>query len=574
MRKVVFSSIHKSAHLCLLSFLLTFFSAVYGTAQNSDAPKDVTRTFYLKNINVIQKPGAAPEKTNIILKNGLIESLGINLTPPAEAMIIAADSLYAYPGFIDAFSHTGIIKPESKDQPKVNDPGNPPNDVAGITPQKSVHEVYKSNDKTIGELRSAGFTMAHVSPRGLMLPGQTSLIHLNEGETDAMTIKKDAGMTAQFITNRGVYPSTIIGVMAKFRELYKNAEILGKSVDQYNANPVGLQRPAIKNEEWALVPVTRKKMPVFFVASTSNQMYRALQLQKELGYNMVLTDVKQGHEMTDELKKQGVKIILSLDIPEEPKEPKEEKSKDKEKSNKVVTEEEKIFEEKRKMTIKEYVAQAAMFEKAGIPFSFACLNAKTADIHKNIHRMVKEGLSEKAALEALTVNPAGLLGVSSMTGTIEKGKIANVVITDKNYFDEKAKIKYVFVEGKMYDFPDKVEKAENNSGDKTPFSGSWAFTVSFGNDSHKGTLQISSKNNTYNVSAFTDDNPNQSDSGFDIVVKDNNMTFTIAREESGQTITYDFDIFFDTLTFKGQVSAGEMGSFPITGEKKSPPKSL
>lgn len=565
----VFDTVTNRFMPSLISFLILFFLSGKICAQNSDTPAEVSSTIFIRDIFVVQKPGMAPEKTNLLLKKGLIDNIGKTIKAPPEAIIMRGDSLFAYAGFIDAFSHTGVVKPENKEQPKITDPGNPPNDIAGITPQKSAAEVYKADDKSVSELRSMGFTTANVAPRGLMLPGQTSVMLLHEGETDAMIVRKNTGLVTQFTTNRSTYPSTVIGVMAKFRELYKNADILGQSSDLYQTNPTGLQRPLIKKEEEALIPVARKKMPVYFVSSTSNQLYRSMQLQKELGFSMVLTDIKQGFEIMEDLKKSNAGFVLTLDLPEEKKETKE----DKDKPEKVRSEEEVAFEEKRNQSFQKYVGQAAVFEKSGLPFSFSCLSVKTSDIHKNIRRMVKGGLSEKAALEALTTNPAALLGLTSLMGTVEKGKLANIVVMDKPLFDEKSKIKYVFIEGKKYDFPTKPEKPEGEGGEKGKVSGTWSFSVETGVDIHTGTITISGKGNQYNISITTDNNPNQSESAFDIEVKENNVTFSVTTNENSQTVTYDFDLLFDTKTFTGNVSVEDMGTFKISGEQKSPPKS-
>lgn len=559
----------KSSFILLLSMV----SASFTYCQNSDTPKEVTQTFYFKNIRVVPKPGQLLEGHQLIVKNGLIEAVGKNLPIPAEAMVIAADSLFAYPGFIDAFSHTGIPKPENKDQQKVTDPGNPPDDVAGITPQKTVSETFKTGDKSIGDMRSVGFTTSNVSPRGLMLPGKTSLLlHLDE-EVDKVSFKKDIGMTAQFTTNRSVYPSTVIGVMSKFRDLYKNSEILGASHDKYLLNPSGLHRPVYKKEEWALFPVTQKKLPVYFVASTSNQIYRALELKKELGFSLVLVDAKQAWAVIPELKKYQVQVALSLDLPEEVKEKPAENSKDSTTVKKQISAEEMEFEKKKIQSYKQYVGQAAEFEKAGLPFSFSALSVKPQDIPKNIRRMVKEGLSEKAALEALTTYPASLLGVSSTMGTIEKGKVANIVITEKNFFDEKSKIKYVFVDGRMFEITaQKTDKKGNEETGKGPLSGVWSFTVEMGAQSQKGTMTISGKPEKYTISLTTDDKPDESESAFDIKVQDNkNVTFSLTTDTDGFTITLDFELNFEGNAFSGEVSANESGTFPIKGEKKSNP---
>lgn len=571
--RIQFTSKHSffsNKHIFIL--LLWMLYLPLGFCQNSDTPKEVTNTYYFKNINVVVKPGQVLESHQLILKNGLIDAVGKNLTVPAEAMVISADSLFAYPGFIDAFSFTGIPKTENKDQQKVNDPGNPPDDIAGITPQKSVAETYKTGDKSIGDMRSVGFTMSNVSPRGLMLPGKTSLLlHLDE-DLDKVSFKKDVAMTAQFTTNRSVYPSTVIGVMSKFRDLYKNSEILGASHEKYMMNPSGLQRPVYKKEEWALFPVTQKKLPVFFVASSSNQVFRALELKKELGFSMVLVDVKQAWAALPELKKHGVLTALSLELPEEIKDKGKEESKDSTSVKKQLSAEEMDFEKKKIQSYKQHVGQAAEFEKAGLPFSFSALNVKPQDIPKNIRRMVKEGLSEKAALEALTTNPATLLGVSSSMGTIEKGKVANIVVTEKNFFDEKSKIKYVFVDGKMFEIiAPKSDKKGNEEAGKGPLSGIWSFTVEMGAQSQKGTMTISGKPEKYTISLTSDDKPDESESAYDIKVQDKIVTFSLSTDADGSSITLDFELNFEGNTFSGEVSANEMGTFPVKGKKKSNP---
>jgi hypothetical protein len=571
--RIQFTSKHSFFSVkCIFILLLWMVYLPFGFSQNSDTPKEVTNTYYFKNINVVVKPGQVLESHQLILKNGLIDAVGKNLTVPAEAMVISADSLFAYPGFIDAFSFTGIPKTENKDQQKVNDPGNPPDDIAGITPQKSVAETYKTGDKSIGDMRSVGFTMSNVSPRGLMLPGKTSLLlHLDE-DLDKVSFKKDVAMTAQFTTNRSVYPSTVIGVMSKFKDLYKNSEILGASHEKYMMNPSGLQRPLYKKEEWALFPVTQKKLPVFFVASSSNQVFRALELKKELGFSMVLVDVKQAWAALPELKKHGVLTALSLELPEEIKDKSKEESKDSTSVKKQISAEEMDFEKKKIQSYKQHVGQAAEFEKAGLPFSFSALNVKPQDIPKNIRRMVKEGLSEKAALEALTTNPATLLGVSSSMGTIEKGKVANIVVTEKNFFDEKSKIKYVFVDGKMFEIiTQKSDKKGNEEVGKGPLVGVWSFTVEMGAQSQKGTMTISGKPEKYSISLTTDDKPDESESAYDIKVQDKIVTFSLSTDADGSSITLDFELNFEGNVFSGEVSANEMGTFPVKGEKKSNP---
>ncbi|MBK8546942.1 MAG: hypothetical protein IPL63_06045 [Saprospiraceae bacterium] len=162
--------LNRFTYVCV--FLL-FLYQNYVNAQNSDKPKEVTNTFSAK-CQCDTTTGKILSGYNVVIKNGLIENIGKGISAPYNAKKIKADSMFVYAGFIDCFSHTGVPKTESKDQPKISDPGNPPNDIAGITPQKSVLETYKSSDKSIGDHRSSGFTMVNAAPRGYMLPGQSS----------------------------------------------------------------------------------------------------------------------------------------------------------------------------------------------------------------------------------------------------------------------------------------------------------------------------------------------------------------------------------------------------------------
>ncbi|MBK8887681.1 MAG: amidohydrolase family protein [Saprospiraceae bacterium] len=132
--------------------------------------------------------------------------------------------------------------------------------------------------------------------------------------------------------------------------------------------------------------------------------------------------------------------------------------------------EKEAFDVKKEQSIKEYLSQAALFEKQGILFGFSFLNVKPSDIKNNIRTLIENGLSEDAALAALTTNPAQILGINNVSGTVEKGKIANLIITDKPYFNEKSAVKYTFVDGRKYEYQGK-KKQENKPTEAGKFIG-------------------------------------------------------------------------------------------------------
>lgn len=567
------------------------------SAQNSDEPAEISRTFYLKNCTVVRQPGVQLAGQSVIIRNGLIAEVGPSLKVPFDAQVVETDSMFVYAGFIDAFSNTGVPKPEQRDRPKVTDPDNPPMDVAGITPQLIAADAFKPTDKSIGDMRAAGFTMSHVAPRGLMLPGRSSLMSLSDGDTDKLTIKKTVGQTGQFAFTRGVYPSTVIAVISKFRELYKNAAIAGGHEEQYKINPAGLQRPDYSKEVLALNPLTKKQEPLFFTAPKIKDLHRALALKDELGFNIVLTEVKQGWAIADRIAKSATGVLLSLDLPEEDKKQekkekageeksdekkgdKEEKAKEEKKEEKksekpeVKSPEQEAFDTKKEQAYKAYLSQAAEFEKKGVQFGFSYLDVKTGDIKKNVRRMIESGLSEKAALTALTTYPAGLLGISAIAGTVEKGKLANLVVTDKSYFDEKSSIKYVFVDGKKYDFADKGKKKKEDNGkdDTGSLAGTWTYEVEVPGQSQGGKLKVTPESGTYKILVANDSDPGADREAKDVLVDGNSLTFTLDVDMNNIPLKLEFDLTLDKKTFKGSVAVGQFGSFPVKGEMIDGPK--
>jgi len=573
--------------------LLWMMIAVFGCfqfaiGQNSNDAKEVTSTYYVKNAFVVQKPGTVLSNTSILIKDGMIKSVGPSITIPFDAEVIDADSMYVYAGFIDACSHAGVEKKDNKDRPKVENPGSPPKDLAGITPQYTVRSAFGEKlDKSMSELRALGFGFVHVVPRGRMLPGQGSVLSTGNLKPSESIIKENVSQFSQFKSARGMFPGTTIGVMSQFRDLIKNATYSNDYKKAYALNANGLERPQQSEELEALYPIVEKKMPVFFYAPKVKDVNRALILQKELGYNMVLTGVRQGWPLMSSITSSRNPIVLSLKLPEEIKEEKEdekqkedekkdkkvegdgkaekkEKPKKKAKAKKELDPETRMLNERKKKSHDEYVSQAAMFEKQKIKFSFSTLDTKSKDIRNNILRMVKGGLSENGALAALTTNPASLLGITAMAGTVEPGKIANIFITDKPYFDEKSKIKYVIVDGSVKLNKEKDKKKKSGDGEAVGLAGSWTYEVEIPGTTQSGTMIIKGSGDDLEVSTDSSDEPGDFIDGTNVSLDGSTLSFDLSVEGMAYSINLDFD----GADFEGTVAVGEFGSFPMTGSKK------
>ena len=586
----------------LLLYLVLCLS-ITATAQiDYDKYPEVTSTYLINDVHIQKSPQDSFGLGDILIKEGRIAQIARKIEA-SDAYIIEGDSAYVYPAFIAALSHAGVAKEDDKsEQPEVKFRGYPPNGVVGITPEVKASAIIKAEDSSIKKFRESGFGMAHVVPRGTLLPGQGSLVMLH-GKAAEMLYQEDNSMYMQMKGSRGYYPATIIGVMSKWRELYRQAEYLDKHQASYKSNPKA-KRPSKDKSLEALIPLTKKEMSLYVEAPKVKDIYKALTLQKELGYNLVLSNVKQGWSLADKYKAQNVKILLSPVLPkdesgkdgkgEKDKKDKKQKGKkgdakdnvekkrkeaigdndepkaDKKKDEKQKDAETLALEARKKASEKAYVSQAAVLDSLGIKFGFSFTEGKPSDIKKSLQRMIKAGLTQEAALAALTTFPAAILGVSADVGTLDQGKIANLFISTKPYFDEKSAIKYVFVEGHMSELEIKKESKAKADEKTKKMLGDWKYIVEGPGQNFTGITTISDDDGELSITVTDNDDPSQPMVARDIKIDDETLTFTIDIPMGDQDMPATLEITMDDESYSGTVSMEGMGTMPISGTKASP----
>lgn len=553
----------------MLKLLFQAFSCVIVTcvqAQNSNDPKSLGDTYLITNAHVVTRPGVVKENHSILIRNGLIQQVGLTITPPFDAQVIKADSMYVYAGFIAPISHIGIKKEDKKGRPDVDDPGNPPNAVAGITPQNLASAAIDPNEKSIGAMRAQGFGIAHTVPNGRMLPGQGAIITLEKTkELSRLMIKDEVSLFAQLkSTTSRIYPSTTIAVISKWREMYKNAELSKAYLDKYKLNPLGMRKPVVSPEIQALIPASQKQQMVYFMGEKALDIHRVMAIHKDQEFNLVLCNTKQANQALSKLKGLKNPILLSLDLPKAIKEEKKD-------STKTPDPEVLAFNKRKQESYDSYLSQAADLEKENMPFAFSYTEVKPKDIFPNLKRMIKSGMSETTALKGLTTIPADLLGISNIVGTVESGKMANLVITDKKLFEEKSTIKYVFVNGSKTKFEKQVKKKKKKSGssddsEEYNFAGSWKYEVEIPGQTQTGIIKIEKMDDSYTIQISNDQEPGDFDDVTNPTFDGNTVSFPYNVEDMNLVVT--FDLNFDEETFEGTVSVDGFGIFPVSGSKQ------
>lgn len=428
-----------------------------------------TRTFAITGATIVQAPGQVVDSGMVVISDGLISAVGTNVSIPENAEVIDGSELYVYPGFIDGMSNTGAARPDQMERPDNLFTPDPPNDYAGITPEESVINQINASENSIESMRQLGFTISHTVPYGRMLPGSGSIILLSDKETTYdLLLKQDVSMFTQFSGAPGAYPGNTLGIMAKWRNLYTQASLNKDHETLYASNPGGIQRPPQDRALQAFYPVIDQTKPVFYHTNSMLEARRAMKLKEELGFSLVLSDLEEGWFLMDDVKGSDIKVLMSLNLPDESK-----LSEDEEKTDEV-----EHMEQRRQEAYNRFLSQYREFNEAGIPFGFSTMGTSTGKVKGNLESLVASGLSEDAALAALTTDAAQLLGIENIAGTVEPGKLGNVVITTAPYFEEGSKIKYVFVDGDKYEY-DTSERAAAEVSDEAAEAliGTWNYTI-------------------------------------------------------------------------------------------------
>ncbi len=394
----------------------------------------------------------------VVIRDGLIEAVGRDVKPPADARIWNASNLVIYAGFIDPYlSITGTNAPVAtthvdpiggltsgvnflgvESQEKVRLQPGAGYEVASVVPQARVATGYTPNAKTLETLREIGFTAGNVVPNKGVLRGSSAFVNLSDAPPNEALLRADTHQHIAFDAQE-VYPKSLMGTIAVVRQAFADARHYVLDQADYRAKPTARKRPDLNPALDALAPVLNRQTTVVFEPGSVLMCDRAGQLARELGLNFALC--ASGHEWRrpDLMKAVNAPFIVPLNLPSAPKLPDEDDWLD------VSLDQLRHWD---------WAAEnAAMLRQQGLEVALTthALGDRKA-FRKNLRLAMDRGLSERDALAALTTIPAKLCGVVDRLGTIEKGKIANLTVVEgTGYFDAEAKVRQVWIDGVAFE---------------------------------------------------------------------------------------------------------------------------
>ncbi len=506
-------------------------------------PARVGPTYAIINCKIIPVTSPLIENGVIIVRDGLIESLGPHekIAIPEDAEIIKADGLFAYPGLIDA--HTKLFFEAPKPEPRQQG-------TAAAQPQKkdwakqvnlTAFKFLKPKKTAAESYYKVGITTVLVAPEREIYAGQSVLLNINGEKTEPMVIQNLVALHVNFVTARGSYPSSLMGTMAFLRQSFLDTQHYSSWKSQFTKTSRGLKRPEYNSFLEALLPYVVQKKPVFFNCASQEDIKRALRLTQEFKLNGFITGANEAWRVAELLKKAKAPLLVSLNF--------------KPPFTSIYVA--KGEESKKKAEEEIYPANAANLHKQGVKFALTSHGVnKAPDITKNIQKAIKAGLPKDQALKAMTIIPAELLGVSSFLGSLEPGKVANIVLTSGEIFDEKTKVQRIFVDGLSFEIK-QLPKGEKPSA--LNIAGKWKATVQGPMGESEMTLQLGQEGNAISGNVSSEFGEWEISDG---VLSGKDLSFTIVATVMGETMELAFSGTAEKDSIEGTISS-PTGSFEL-----------
>ncbi len=397
-------------------------------------------TIALKGGKLLTITHGVIENGVVVMQNGRITAVGgAGTAIPANAKVIDATGMTVYPGLIDSETRLGLT--EISADRMTNDELEPSDE---IMPHMHVYDAFHAETALIPVTRINGITNAIVAPgTGDTLPGQDSFIQLAGPSATEMLMVRDVAMPLNFTGAQrrnqsfesAKFPFTRMGMATQLRQAFidaldydqklaayeKKKSASGDDKDKDKEKDKGPGAPPKRDLKFeALLPYLHGKKPVVLAVEQPNDLLTALDLANEFHLKIILNHVTHSASLLDKIAATGLPVIVGP-IYEQPK------------------------EGERYDAVFRMPAELA---KRGVKIAFASYDAHQArNLPYAAGYAVGFGLPPDEALKALTINPAQMWGVDKDLGSLEAGKMANVVVANGDPLDVKTDVKHVFIQG-------------------------------------------------------------------------------------------------------------------------------
>ncbi len=405
---------------------LALLSGIASAQDNIYPVKKQTGILYLKNGTVHIGNGTVLEKATIKINNGIIEEVGTDIAVSSNnAEVIDVSGKDVYPGLILAKSTLGLQ--EISGIRSMQDF----NEIGDLNPSIRSIAAYNADSKITNTLRSNGILLAHTVPQGALLGGQSTVVQLDAWTSEDAAYGTDNGMNLYMpsLLNRltGRFAAMFAGMFPQQNDPSKIALDKIEEIKQFfrEANiyvQTEHQQPNLKFE--ATRKLFSKQQKLFVHCNQVKQMLLAIDFVKEFGFDVVLVGASESWQIAGLLKQNNMSVILSQ-------------------MHEMPTLDDDDIDQPFKTP--------AALQKAGVLFAINDDDPQNRgrNLPFNAGTAATYGLSKEEALSAITLNTAKILGIDAKTGSIEKGKDANIIVSEGDILDMKSSIvSQAFIQGR------------------------------------------------------------------------------------------------------------------------------
>ena len=421
----------KRATLLLLLFTPFFHAAAQATFPNNGVQDQREGYYALTGATVYTRYDTKVENATLIIRRGEVVAVQPSATPPEGAVVVDMAGKTIYPAFIDLYSDYGMPEPKAAGKAPQRKPqmlSNKPGAYAwneALKTEFDAHAHFEPSGKTAKALREAGFAAVSAQRMDGISRGTAALVGLGDERAHKMLIKQQAAHALSFNKGKSTqsYPNSLMGMIALLRQTYLDGQWYARQSDEVN----------LSLQAWNAV----QDLPQLFAVNDRLEALRAAKLGEEFGKAYIIKGNGDEYQRLDALKALNTAFILPLDFP---------KAYDVEDPY-----------DARQVTLAQLKhwemapSNPARLAKAGIPFVFTAHGLdKPAQFIPHLRKAVQYGLDKTDALKALTLTPAELLRATEQLGSLQKGKLANFIVTDGDLLEPKTKLLQTWVKGKAY----------------------------------------------------------------------------------------------------------------------------
>jgi len=407
--------------IAVILYCLSVSIAQVGPAKSLH--RNPPRAWALTNATIHTEPGKTIFNGTVLIRNGIISSVGKNVKIPLQTTVVKMDGKHIYAGFIESWMDVKSKKDTASLEMHWN---------SNMRSHLKASEFYTPNEKELDELRKLGFTTVHLAPNGGIYQGHSSLVNINK---KPKVLSNDIAQVVEFKSGgwgAKEYPTSLLGAIAFIRQGLIDAKWYDKAQEIISKYPDGNEQIEFDQSLSAIGNFLKKGKP--FVFETKNELYidRAYNIANEFELKLWIRGNGYEYRRLNQLNQEH--MIIPINYPAKPE---------------VANPHSALQYSTQQLKHWDMAPDnLKKLREKNIKYSLTSSGLKNKkDFRKNLSKSIRRGLNEADALASLTTVPAKAFGQSKRLGKIAPGYIANLVITNGNYFHEDSKVQSVWIEG-------------------------------------------------------------------------------------------------------------------------------